>query len=70
MDIAGIAALVALVGTPVSVLVAHWQKRTALQQTHALNQAARETAEAADRAALRLANVRRLNQRASADRAP
>ncbi|MEK9520525.1 hypothetical protein MIU24_14135 [Streptomyces venezuelae] len=52
MDLTGIAALVALAGIPVSVLVAHWQKRTALQQTHALNQAARETADAAHQAAL------------------
>lgn len=52
MDLAGIAALAALAGIPVSVLVAHWQKRTALQQTHALNQAARDTAEANHRAAL------------------
>lgn len=52
MDLTGIAALVALAGIPVSVLVAHWQKRTALQQTQALNRAARETAEAAHRAAL------------------
>jgi len=54
MDLTGIAALVALTGIPVSVLVAHWQKRTALQQTHALNLAARETAEAAHQAALQL----------------
>ncbi|MET9536856.1 hypothetical protein ABZY16_05015 [Streptomyces sp. NPDC006553] len=52
MDLTGIAALVALAGIPVSVLVAHWQKRTALQQTHALNQAARQTAESAHQAAL------------------
>ncbi|MWA08104.1 hypothetical protein [Streptomyces sp. BA2] len=52
MDLTGIAALVALAGIPVSVLIAHWQKRTALQQTHALNRAARETAEAAHQAAL------------------
>ncbi|WP_190214438.1 hypothetical protein [Kitasatospora indigofera] len=52
MDLTGIAALVALAGIPVSVLVAHWQKRTALQQTHALNQAARESAAAAHQAAL------------------
>ncbi|GAA2778813.1 hypothetical protein GCM10019017_24880 [Streptomyces showdoensis] len=43
MDLAGVAALAALAGIPASVLVAHWRKLTALQQTHALDQAAHET---------------------------
>ncbi|MEU6341824.1 hypothetical protein ABZ883_12855 [Streptomyces sp. NPDC046977] len=55
MDLAGIAAIFALAGIPVSVLLGRWQMRTALAQTRESHRTAIELAEANHRHALELA---------------
>ncbi|GAA2694310.1 hypothetical protein [Streptomyces lunalinharesii] len=57
MDLSGIAALCALAGIPVTVVVARWQTRTALEQTEANHRAALAQAEASHRAALEVAEA-------------
>ncbi|MET9035673.1 hypothetical protein [Streptomyces mirabilis] len=52
MDLSGIAALCALAGIPVTVLLAQWQKRTALRQSEASHQTAMAQAEASHRTAM------------------
>ncbi|MCX4429517.1 hypothetical protein [Streptomyces mirabilis] len=52
MDLSGIAALCALAGIPVTVLLARWQKRTALNQSEASHQTAMAQAEAGHRTAM------------------
>ncbi|MGW5017107.1 hypothetical protein [Streptomyces cacaoi] len=55
MDLAGIAAILALAGIPVSVLLGRWQMRTALAQARESHRTAMEVAEANHRSALELA---------------
>ncbi|MFJ9139062.1 hypothetical protein ACIRRT_38985 [Streptomyces sp. NPDC102256] len=55
MDLAGIAAILALAGIPVSVLLGRWQIRTALAQARENHRTAMEVAEANHRSALELA---------------
>jgi hypothetical protein len=55
MDLAGIAAILALAGIPVSVLLGRWQMRTALAQARESHRTAMEVAEANHRNALELA---------------
>lgn len=57
MDISGLAALLALAGIPVSVLVARWQMRTALRQAEASHRTALEVAEAARQSAVTAAEA-------------
>ena len=57
MDPSGIAALLALAGIPVTLVVARWQKRTALEQAEASHRTALEVAEANHRAALEQAEA-------------
>ncbi|MGW1254474.1 hypothetical protein ACWD5Q_04625 [Streptomyces sp. NPDC002513] len=52
MSLTGIAAVLALAGIPVSVLVARWQMRTALAQAEASHRTALEAAEASHRSTL------------------
>jgi hypothetical protein len=63
MSLAGIAAVLALAGIPVSVLVAHWQMRTTLAQAEASHRTALAAAEANHRSALEVAR-----QQAEAER--
>lgn len=57
MDLAGVAAVIALSGIPGSVLVGHWQRRAVLQQAESAYRAALETAEANHRTALEAAEA-------------
>ncbi|MFJ2833536.1 hypothetical protein ACIPC1_39350 [Streptomyces sp. NPDC087263] len=57
MDLSGAAAIVATAGIPVSVLIARWQKRTALEQAEATHRTALEVAEATHRTALAVADA-------------
>ncbi|MEU1145017.1 hypothetical protein ACFYO9_07885 [Streptomyces sp. NPDC005863] len=57
MELSGIAALLALAGIPVTVVVARWQKRTALEQAEAAHHTAIEVAEANHRAAMEQAQA-------------
>lgn len=59
MDLSGIAALLALAGIPVSMLIVRWQMRAALDQAEMQYRAALETAEANRRSALEAAEVAR-----------
>ncbi|MEV6699268.1 hypothetical protein AB0M68_19150 [Streptomyces sp. NPDC051453] len=52
MDLAGVAAVLALLSIPTSVLLARWQMRTALAQSEANHRTALEVAEVNHRAAL------------------
>ncbi|MFC8222398.1 hypothetical protein ACFUTY_30055 [Streptomyces sp. NPDC057362] len=52
MSLTGIAAVLALAGIPVSVLVARWQMRTTLAQAEASHRTALEAAKASHRSAL------------------
>ncbi|MER5257741.1 hypothetical protein [Streptomyces sp. NPDC002855] len=58
MDLSGIAALCALAGIPVTLVVARWQKRAALEQMEANHRTALAVAEATHQSALDLAEVR------------
>jgi len=57
MDLSGIAAVLALLSIPTSVLLARWQMRTALAQSEANSRAALEVAEANHRAALEIVDA-------------
>ncbi|BCM71053.1 hypothetical protein ACWDUC_21215 [Streptomyces tricolor] len=57
MDLSGIAAVLALLGIPVSVLIARWQMRAGLAQAEANYRASLEAAEAGHRAALEVAEA-------------
>ncbi|MWA16143.1 hypothetical protein [Streptomyces sp. BA2] len=57
MDLTGIAALCALGGIPATLVVAHWQKRSALEQAEANHRTALAQAEASHRAALEVAEA-------------
>ncbi|WP_432129388.1 hypothetical protein [Streptomyces sp. bgisy082] len=57
MDLAGIAALCALAGIPVTLMVARLQKRTALEQAEAAYRTALAQAEAGHRAAMEAAQA-------------
>ncbi|MFF0084600.1 hypothetical protein ACFYR1_33530 [Streptomyces canus] len=71
MNLSGVAAILALVSIPVSVLLARWQMRTALRQAEASHRSALEVAEANHRSALEVveANHRRALEAADADHA-
>lgn len=57
MDLSGAAAILALLGIPVSVLIARWQTRTALRQTEEANRTALGIAEANYRNAVEVAEA-------------
>ncbi|MFI1417133.1 hypothetical protein ACH4VX_03925 [Streptomyces sp. NPDC020731] len=57
MSLTGVAAVLALLGIPVSVLVARWQMRTVLAQAEASHQTALAVAEANYRSALEVAEA-------------
>ncbi|WP_225840548.1 hypothetical protein [Streptomyces sp. NK08204] len=57
MDLAGVAAVVGLMGIPVTVVIARWQLRSALDQAQLAYRAAIEAAEAAHRTALQQAEA-------------
>ncbi|MFK0237755.1 hypothetical protein [Streptomyces vinaceus] len=57
MDATGVAALLALAGIPVSVLLTRWQMRAALRQTEAGHHTAMEVAAANHRSALEAAEA-------------
>ncbi|WP_329125081.1 hypothetical protein [Streptomyces sp. NBC_01353] len=57
MDLSGVAAVLALLSIPVTVLVSRWQMRTTLVQSEANYRAALEVAEANHRAALEVADA-------------
>ena len=61
MSLTGIAAILALLGIPVSVLVARWQMRTALAQAEAGHRTALAQAEANHRAAMEVAEASHRN---------
>lgn len=64
MNLANIAAILALASIPVNVLIARWQARTAIQQAEAANSAALKVAEQNHQASLDA-----LHKQAEADRA-
>lgn len=57
MDLSGIAAVVALAGIPVTLLIGRWQKQAALRQAELAHRAALEAAEASHRTALATAEA-------------
>lgn len=57
MDLSGVAAALALLSIPVSVLIARWQMRTALAQSEANHRAAMQLAKANHRAALEVVDA-------------
>ncbi|MET7721090.1 hypothetical protein [Streptomyces mirabilis] len=61
MNLSGIAALLALVGIPASVLIARWQMRTTLKQAELAHRTALEAAEASRRSTLELAEANHRN---------
>ncbi|WP_415953799.1 hypothetical protein [Streptomyces sp. KLOTTS4A1] len=71
MDLSGVAAVIALLSIPTSVLIARWQMRTALAQSEANHRAAMEVAAANHRAALAVvdANHRKAGEAAEASHA-
>ncbi|MFE5534700.1 hypothetical protein [Streptomyces sp. NPDC056492] len=69
MDLSGVAAALALLSIPASVLIARWQMGTALAQSEASHRAAMQVAEANHRASLELidANHRKASEAAEAN---
>lgn len=57
MDMSGLAAVLALLGIPISVILARWQMRTALRQTEAAHRTALDVAEAARQSAVAAAKA-------------
>ncbi|WP_217215656.1 hypothetical protein [Streptomyces sp. AC550_RSS872] len=57
MDLSGVAAVLALLGIPVSVLIARWQMRATLAQAEANYRASLEVAQANHRAAVEVAEA-------------
>ncbi|MFF3775792.1 hypothetical protein [Streptomyces sp. NPDC002232] len=67
MDLSGIAAVVALAGIPVTLLIGRWQKQTALRQAELTHRAALEAAEANHRTALATAEANHRTALATAE---